>query len=143
MTDGVVLGNVSAATMRAPRTMSDAELSRPNLGQITIESFTLSVVNRGLVEKALPRIAASAKTSVPLFKAELKTGAQVNLVQILGDTPAAKQLGDAVSTFIDDPRTFTLTAIVPNGLTVEALQKASGDPKALFGNLALQAAADR
>lgn len=143
VTVGAVLGNVSAATMRAPRNMSDAELSRPNLGQITIESFTLSVVNRGLVEKALPRIAASAKTSVPLFKAELKTGAQVNLVQILGDTPAAKQLGDAVSTFIDDPRTFTLTAIVPNGLTVEALQKASGDPKALFGNLALQATADR
>ena len=89
---------------------------------VTLESFSIRFANAGLVEKSLPLLAASAGVSVPVFKASVKAQAAVSIAEALGDTPAAAQLNDALSAFLDDPHSIGLSIKAHAGLTLKAAQ---------------------
>ena len=88
---------------------------------VSLAGASLRFVNAGIVEKAFPLLAASANVSLPVFKASLKAQAAVTIAQSFGDTPTATALNQAVSTFVDDPRSLSLAVTVPGGRTLAAL----------------------
>lgn len=109
---------------------------------ITLREAGFTFTNAGIVELTLPALAASAQTSLPLFKAGLKTEAELTIGRLLGTSPTASRLVAAVDAFIDDPKTFTLKIEAPEGLTIGEIQDAP-DPTALLDRLGIEATADR
>ncbi len=109
---------------------------------VTLESFSIRFANAGLVEKSLPLLAASAGVSVPVFKASVKAQAAVSIAEALGDTPAAAQLNDALSAFLDDPHSIGLSIKAHAGLTLKAAQ-AADDPASLLRLVTIEASANR
>lgn len=136
---GAVLGNVAPDAAEAT---ASAEARARAAGAVSIESLSMRIVNAGLVEKVLPSLAASANASVSLFKAELKTQAEISIGRVLGDTPTAARLTRAISTFIDDPRSLSVSVKAPAGTTLDAV-RTSGDPAALLSGMDIQATANR
>ena len=57
--------------------------------------------------------------SVPVFKKDLKLKLQAGVLEILGDSPTAKQIVDAGTAFIDNPKNLTLKVEAPNGLGLQ------------------------
>ena len=109
---------------------------------MTLREAGFTFANAGVVELVLPALAASANTSLPLFKAGLKTEAELEIGRLLGTSPTATRLVAAVDAFIDDPKTFTLRIEAPGGLTLGAIQDAS-DPTLLLDRLGIEATANR
>ena len=109
---------------------------------MTLREAGFTFTNTGIVELTLPALAASANTSLPLFKAGLKTEAELSIGRLLGASPTASRLVTAIDAFIDDPRTFTLKVEAPEGLTVGEIQDAP-DPLALLDRLGIEATANR
>lgn len=108
---------------------------------IALAGASLRFVNAGIVEKALPLLSASANVSLPVFKASLKAQAAVTIAQSFGDTPTATALNQAVSTFVDDPRSFSLAVSVPGGRSLAALGATA--PEALARIVTVTAAANQ
>ena len=119
VTLGIVLDHVEADPAGlGPNAMSPA--LAPDVVTLTSASFRFA--NAGIVEKALPLLARSANVSLPVFKASLKAQAAVTIAQTFGDAPVATELNAAVSTFVDDPRSFSFALSVPGGHTLAALE---------------------
>ena len=135
---GAVLDNVDADPA-GPR--PDAAARAPAADTVTLASASFRFVNAGIVEKALPLLAASAEVSLPVFKASLKAQAAVTIAQTFGDAPVAADLNTAVTTFVDDPRSFSLAVTVPGGRTLAALQATA--PAALARIVTVTATANR
>lgn len=109
---------------------------------MTLREAGFTFNNAGLVELALPAMAASANTSIPMLKAGLKTEAELEIGKVLGTSPTATRLVAAVDAFIDDPKSFTLRIEAPGGLKIGEIQDAS-DPTALLDRLGIEATANR
>jgi hypothetical protein len=66
----------------------------------------------------------------------------VGIPATLGDAPAGRTLGAAVSKFIASPKTLHITATAPNGLGAAELMLFSQDPPAFLKRMDVQASAD-
>ena len=75
-----------------------------------LSSLTLKYVNNGLFEKSLAFLAAQQKKSPDALKKEWAGLAQGVIPAMLGGSPDAKKLADAVAAFITNPRSLTITA---------------------------------
>jgi hypothetical protein len=75
-------------------------------------------------------------------RSEWVTAAGVGIPATLGDAPAGRTLGAAVSKFIASPKTLHITATAPNGLGAAELMLFSQDPPAFLKRMDVQASAD-
>jgi hypothetical protein len=75
-------------------------------------------------------------------RSEWVTAAAVGIPAALGDAPAGRTLGSAVSKFIASPKTLHITAAAPNGIGAAELMLFSQDPAAFLKRIDVQASAD-
>ena len=133
------VGNVPFDLLGQGHPSSDAEAA---FGQVLFKGFTLDFRNDGAVELALPVLAASADTSVPMLRAGAKTQSDLFIGQTLGATPAAERLEAAIDAFIDDPKTLHIVVTAPAGLSGAEIQ-AAPDPKSLLDRVGIEATANK
>ncbi len=126
----------------APELFDPAQADRAEslAPDVEVRSVRMDVVDAGLAAKVWSMAAAGAGVSVPLLKAEAKGQVQAAMVQIFGDTPTATRVTKAASAFIDDPKTLTLSAKAPAGMSFRAISETS-DPQELFSRLDIGAEA--
>jgi hypothetical protein len=108
---------------------------------LKFRTLDLGIVNAGLAEKALPPIAASANTSVPLLKAELIGQASAAIAKALGAGPTTDQLTAAVTAFVNDPKSLDLGLKSDEGLDLQTLA-ASASPADLLPHVTISAVAN-
>ena len=96
----------------------------------------------GIVDKIVPPLAAAAKVSVPLFKAQMKAQAEISINQAMGVTPASARIITALRTFIDTPKNLVVVVKAPSGLPLGTVGSTS-DPKTLLSAVDIQVMANR
>ena len=134
---------------------------RAELGNVTPESFTgskdqklaalmgldvaateLRVVNGGGFEKALDLLAKQQGTTAAALKSQWAEMATAMIPAVLGGDPAATQVGKAVSTFITNAKSLTITVKGKSGPVKVASLAGTSDPMALLQVLSISAAAE-
>lgn len=134
-----VLGNVSPDLFNAAKGTPAAEEAAQ---QISFRNLSVSLQDSGLFDKVFKAVASTANMSVPLLKAETKGQVQVAVQQALGATPSATKITQAVSTFIDNPRSLRISVKAPDGLSLRDAA-AVADPQSLLGKLEIEAVANQ
>ena len=129
----LVLGNVTRDLFAA----NPALMQAAALGAV-LKKVEIGISNEGILEKALAMQAAKDGKPVDEVRKMLILGASVGLPSILGDSPAARTIANAVSKYLADPKTLKLTATSANGLGVGDLGLI-GNPVDLLGKIDVKA----
>jgi hypothetical protein len=85
------------------------------LMQGDVSEFTIRFVNQGLFDKALAYYAASVNRPPADIKGEWSVAATGMLPMLLGGDPSALKLAEAITTFLRDPKSLTVTLKGKNG----------------------------
>jgi hypothetical protein len=106
---------------------------------LTVKSITLDAVDMGLADKAYSLLAQQVGSSdVTAYRSQMAGTAEGAVLQMLGSTDAARQLGTAVGDFVNGKAkalTITIASKDPAGITVPMLMQAGDDPMALASAL--------
>ena len=109
----------------------------------TARSLDIAVQNTGLFERLLARQAADKKKSVDDLRREYGMAAAVGIPVMLGNSAAAKALGQAVARFVAKPGRLTIEARTRDGSGLGFADfAASPDPTALLDKIDLSATAE-
>jgi hypothetical protein len=143
--NSVGMGSVSAKTEigNVPKeafTLDKAVAAVAALG-VSAKSFELLVKNDSMFEKLLEQQAKLQKRKASDLRAELATGATLMAPLFLGDHPAAKLVGDAIGTFIANPKNIKIGAVAKDGVSMADFVAVS-DPKAILKKVDITASAN-
>lgn len=111
LTMSATLGNISRDLFSS----NQAVMAAAALGGLLTRA-EVSIVNDGILEKALQSQAAKQGKTPQELRTILVAGAAVGIPAMLGDGPAARTIANAVAKFIAEPRTLKLQATSANGL---------------------------
>lgn len=118
--DGESLGSVEiAATVgNVPKELfaGDEFARQAAMLGVLLKSVDIKVENKGLFEKALAANAKEQGQDADAMRKDLITAAQVGIPNVLGNSPAAKDLADAVAKFIADPKRLHISATSKDGI---------------------------
>ena len=130
-----VLGNVTRDVFSP-----DSTVALVALVGATARSLELTVQNGGLVDRALAEAARKQGKSADDLRRELGVAAAVGIPAVLGGSPAAKNLGQAVARFIAKPGKLMVSAKArePAGLGASDFALLA-DPQAIFDKLEVTA----
>jgi hypothetical protein len=133
-----VIGNVTKDAFSP-----DQALAAVAWTSATARSLDVAVQNTGLFERLLAQQAAEKKRSVDDLRREYGMTAAVGIPVMLGNSPAAKALGQAVARFIAKPGRLTVAARArdASGLGVADVV-AAPDPLSLLDKVELNAVAE-
>lgn len=108
-----------------------------------VQSLTLTVNNKGGVEKMIARAAGDQKKTVDQFKLEISAITPMMIGTFMAGHPDAAKLSEALTKFIKTPGTLSVTASanVPTGITVMDFSAASQNPAVLLQKLKVEASA--
>jgi hypothetical protein len=126
-----VLGNVTGDVFNP-----DTALASVALIGAAAKSADLTIDNQGIVDRYLAQEARKQKKSPEALRREYGTAAALAVPIMLGNSPQAKSLGQAVARFIAKPGRLTVNAKAksPTGLGLAELL-ATSEPAALFSKL--------
>lgn len=126
----------------SPDLMSpDKAVAQHAVDQLRLKTLTLAVVNSGLAEKGLPLAATSMSLSVADLKTQMTSQAREVIGQVFGPGANADQLSGAVASFIDQPKSLSISVRAPQGLSLAAVQ-AMDNPQDLLKQLEVTAVAN-
>jgi hypothetical protein len=110
----------------------------------TVKDATLTLDNKGIVEKLLETEAKKAKKSPDQLRKELSQGAGMLVPAFLGPSPGSKAVLAALQKFIAKPGRLTVSATSkdPAGLGAADLIMGGGNPQAIVAKVDLTASAD-
>jgi hypothetical protein len=133
------LGNVPRELFAG--SMAQAQVA--GLG-VTLSELSLRIENAGLIDKLLGMIAQSQGASLDQFRGQLGMQAQVMIPQLLGGSDKAKAVGNAVATFIAQPKSLSISVKAKGaGLGITDLMAGgSPNPAEIFGKLDVTASAN-
>jgi len=134
-----VIGNVP----RAMFTADSAALQIMLLG-VTVKQAALAIEDRGLAEKILAREAVSQGKSPEQLRSEIGSVAAIGIPALLGTSPGATSIANAVSRFIATPGRLAIGARSrsPGGLGLMDFVAISGNPAALLDKVEITATAE-
>ena len=107
-----------------------------------VKTVDLTVTDQGLLNRMIANEAKRSNRTPDAVRSEWVTAAAVGIPRALGDAPAGRTLGAAVSKFIAKPNTLHVTANAPNGIGAAELTLFSQDPAAFLKRMDVQASAD-
>jgi hypothetical protein len=133
-----VLGSVSKDVFNP-----DSAIALVALLGATVKNADVTIQNGGLVEKLLAREARKQNKTPEQLRTELGAAAAVAIPAMLGNSPSAKSIGQAVARFAAKPGKLTISAATkdPAGLGVADLATL-GEPAAILGKLDVTATAE-
>jgi hypothetical protein len=133
-----VLGNVGRDAFNA-----DSAVALVALVGATARNLDLTVENKGLFERALAEAARKQKRSPDDLRREYGMAAAVAIPAVLGSSPAAKSLGQAIARFVAKPGRLAISARTkdPAGLGIADVA-AAGEPAAILDKLEVTATAE-
>jgi hypothetical protein len=107
-----------------------------------MKNVDLAVTDQGLLNRMIANEAKRSNRTPDAVRSEWVTAAAVGIPAALGDAPAGRTLGSAVSKFIASPKTLHITAAAPNGIGAAELMLFSQDPAAFLKRMDVQASVD-
>jgi hypothetical protein len=107
-----------------------------------VKTVDLTVTDQGLLNRMIANEAKRSNRTPDVVRSEWVTAAAVGIPKALGDAPAGRTLGSAVSKFIAKPNTLHITAAAPNGIGAAELMLFSQDPAAFLKRMDVQASAE-
>jgi hypothetical protein len=107
-----------------------------------VKSVDLTITDQGLVNRMIANEAKRSNRTPDAVRSEWVTAAGVGIPAALGDAPAGRTLGTAVSKFIAKPNTLHISATAPNGIGAAELMLFSQDPAAFLKRMDVQASAE-
>jgi hypothetical protein len=129
-----MLGNVSKDLFASePAVMQAAALA------VLAKNLDLTVTDQGLLDRMIAKEAKRSGRTPEAVRSEWVTAAGVGIPAALGDAPAGRTIGAAVSKFIARPTVLHMTANAPNGLGVPEIMLFSQDPAAFLKRMDVQA----
>jgi hypothetical protein len=110
---------------------------------LTLREITIDIENQGLAPALIALAAAEQKMLPAQFHIALSGMAQALPLAILGATPEAQGLSQALGAFLaGTPQlTVTLTAVNPAGISLAEFMAAQDNPALLKGKVAIAASA--
>jgi hypothetical protein len=107
-----------------------------------VKNVDLTVTDQGLLNRMIANEAKRSNRTPDAVRSEWVTAAAVGIPRALGDAPAGRTLGAAVSKFIAKPNTLHVSANAPNGIGAAELMLFSQDPAAFLKRMDVQASAE-
>jgi hypothetical protein len=107
-----------------------------------VKNVDLTVTDQGLLNRLIANEAKRSGRTVDAVRSEWVTAAAVGIPGALGDAPAGRTLGSAVSKFIASPKVLHITLNAPNGVGAAEAMLFSQDPQAFLKRINVQASAD-
>jgi len=133
-----VFGNVGKDAFNA-----DSAIALVALVGATARTLDLTVENKGLFERAIAEAARKQKRTPDDLRREYGMAAMVAVPAVLGSSPAAKNLAQAIARFIAKPGRLAISAKTkdPAGLGIADVA-AVGEPAAILDKLEVTATAE-
>jgi hypothetical protein len=107
-----------------------------------LKNVDLTLTDQGLLNRIIANEAKRSSRTPDAVRSEWVTAAGVGIPAALGDAPAGRTLGAAVSKFIASPKVLHITATAPNGIGAAEIMLFSQDPAAFLKRMDVQASAD-
>jgi hypothetical protein len=107
-----------------------------------VKNIDLTVTDQGLLNRMIANEAKRSGRTPDAVRSEWVTAAGVGIPASLGDAPAGRTIGAAVSKFIAKPTTLHIVANAPNGIGAADFMLFSRDPPAFLKRMDVQASAD-
>ena len=107
-----------------------------------VKNVDITVTDQGLLDRVIANEAKRSNRTADAVRSEWVTAAGVGIPGALGDAPAGRTLGAAVSKFIASPKVLHITATAPNGVGAAQFMLFSQDPAAFLKRMDVQASAD-
>ncbi|GAC1557303.1 MAG: hypothetical protein NVS2B5_19310 [Beijerinckiaceae bacterium] len=107
-----------------------------------IKTVDLAFTDQGLLDRMIAKEAAKSGRTPDAIRREWVTAAGVGIPAALGDAPAGRTIGAAVSKFIASPKTLHISASAPNGIGAAEFALFSRDPAEFLKRVDVQAEAD-
>ncbi|HEX3181627.1 MAG TPA: hypothetical protein VHR44_10320 [Beijerinckiaceae bacterium] len=107
-----------------------------------VKNLDITVTDQGLVNRVIANEAKRSGRTLDAVRSEWVTAAGVGIPASLGDAPAGRTIGAAISKFIAKPTTLHITANAPNGIGAADFMLFSQDPAAFLKRMDVQASAD-
>lgn len=130
------LGNVTKDVFSADSSVALAA----GIGALA-KKLDISFTNDGLVDKAIAAQALKAKKSPDETRKMMIAGASAMVPALLGDAPAARDIGNALAKFLASPKNLRITAASAEGLGAGDFALL-GQPAELLGKLQVKAVAN-
>ncbi|RFB80982.1 hypothetical protein [Methylovirgula sp. 4M-Z18] len=121
----------------------DEDTRKLALASGDFSDLTLNFVNNGLFDKAIVFAAQQQGKSPDDLKKQLGTMAQKMLPMMMGGSPDAVKLGQALSTFIAQPKSLNVSIKAKEGALPFAEIAQSGNPMDVLNRVDLNAAANQ
>jgi hypothetical protein len=133
------LGNITKEAFSGDPTMIQVVLAGA-----TVKTVTVTVENNGLFERIVAREAKRQSRKPEDIRKQYGAAAAVAVPAMLGNSAAAKTLGNAVARFIAKPGRLTVTATAKDsgGLGLADYMASGGDPGEILGKLDVTATAE-
>jgi hypothetical protein len=107
-----------------------------------VKNIDLTVTDQGLLNRMVANEAKRSGRTADGVRSEWVTAAAVGIPAALGDAPAGRTLGSAVSKFIASPKVLHITINAPNGVGAAEVMLFSQDPQGFLKRIDVQASAD-
>ncbi|MEA2841961.1 MAG: hypothetical protein QOF41_3291 [Methylobacteriaceae bacterium] len=107
-----------------------------------VKNVDVTLTDQGLLNRMIANEAKRSSRTPDAVRSEWVTAAGIGIPAALGDAPAGRTLGAAVSKFIASPKVLHVTATSPNGIGAAELMLFSQDPAAFLKRMDVQASAD-
>jgi len=101
---------------------------------VTLKSVRVDLNDQGIGQKVAAQLAAQQNADPSAFRTQIAGTAEAVVLQLLGATPTAQTLAQAVGNFVTGSSksvTVTLTSKDPAGIPVPVLIQAENDPTML------------
>ena len=130
----LTLGNVTRDLFSPDQSLAIAAV----IGALA-KKADISFANDGLVDKAIASQALKTKKSPDETRKQLVAGISMMAPAMLGESPAAQEIGNALAKFLANSKNLHITAVSADGLGVADLGLLS-QPAELLGQLQVKAA---
>ncbi|MBV8851636.1 MAG: hypothetical protein JOZ16_18840 [Methylobacteriaceae bacterium] len=107
-----------------------------------VKNVDLTVSDQGLLNRVIANEAKRSGRTPDAVRSEWVSAAAVGIPAALGDAPAGRTLGSAVSRFIAKPGTLHISANAPNGIGAAEFMLFSQDPTGFLKRIDVQASAE-
>ena len=107
-----------------------------------VKNVDVTVDDQGLLNRVIANEAKRSNRTPDAVRSEWVSAAAVAIPAALGDAPAGRTLGSAVSRFIAKPGTLHISASAPNGIGAAELMLFSQDPAAFLKRMDVQASVE-
>jgi hypothetical protein len=107
-----------------------------------LKNVDITVTDQGLLNRMIANEAKRSSRTPDAVRSEWVTAAGVGIPAALGDAPAGRTLGSAMSRFIAKPNLLHISASAPNGIGAAEIMLFSQDPPGFLKRMDVQASAD-